>query len=154
MPDEEHAEDTLAALEPEQAAEIVEELADDDAADILQELEPEEQERILSEVEDRADVDRLLAYDEESAGGLMTTQVVTVRDTATAGEAIEEIRRQAEEVEDFYQIFVVDDEGRLQGLLPLKDAGHQPGRTGRSASSWRRPTFPSPPSATRRRWPA
>ena len=60
MPEEEHAEDTLAALEPEQAAEIVEEMADDDAADILQELEPEEQERILSEVEDRADVDRLL----------------------------------------------------------------------------------------------
>ncbi|HQR18354.1 MAG TPA: magnesium transporter [Gemmatimonadales bacterium] len=121
MPEEEHAEDTLAALEPEHAAEIVEELSDDDAADILQELEPEEQERILSEVEDRADVDRLLAYDEESAGGLMTTHLVTVRATATAGEAIEEIRRQAEEAEGFYQVFVVDGEGRLQGLLPLKD---------------------------------
>ena len=121
MPEEEHAEDTLAALEPEHAAEIVEEMADDDAADILQELEPEEQERILSEVEDRADVDRLLAYDEESAGGLMTTHLVTVRDAATAGEAIEEIRRQAEEAEGFYQVFVVDDEGHLKGLLPLKE---------------------------------
>ena len=121
MPEEEHAEDTLAALEPEHAAEIVEELSDDDAADILQELEPEEQERILSEVEDRTDVDRLLAYDEESAGGLMTTQLVTVRATATAGEAIEEIRRQAEEAEGFYQVFVVDGEGRLQGQLPLKE---------------------------------
>jgi magnesium transporter len=66
-------------------------------------------------------VDRLLAYDEESAGGLMTTHLVTVRATATAGEAIEEIRRQAEEAEGFYQVFVVDGEGRLQGLLPLKD---------------------------------
>ncbi len=121
MPEEEHAEDTLAALEPEQAADIVDEMADDDATDILQELEPHEQERILSEVEDRAGVDRLLKYDEESAGGLMTTQVVSVLDTATAGEAIEEIRRQAEENEGFYQVFVVDAGGRLAGVLPLRD---------------------------------
>jgi len=121
MPEEEHAEDTLAALEPEQAADIVDEMADDDATDILQELDPEEQEAILSEVEDRAGVDRLLKYDEESAGGLMTTQVVSVHDTATAGEAIEEIRRQAEESEGFYQVYVVDGAGRLAGVLPLKD---------------------------------
>jgi len=121
MPEEEHAEDTLAALGPEQAADIVEEMSDDDAADILQELDPEEQERILSEVEDRTDVDRLLAYDEESAGGLMTSHVVTVLDTATAGEAIEEIRRQAEEMEGFYQVFVVDPERHLVGILPLRD---------------------------------
>ena len=121
MPEEEHAEDTLAALEPEQAADIVDEMADDDATDILQELDPEEQEAILSEVEDRAGVDRLLKYDEESAGGLMTTQVVSVHDTATAGEAIEEIRRQAEENEGFYQVFVVDGAGRLAGVLPFKD---------------------------------
>lgn len=121
MPEDEHAGDTLAALAPEQAADIVDEMADDDAADILQELEPEEQERILSEVEDRAEVDRLLAYDEESAGGLMTSHVVTVLDTATAGQAIEEIRRQAEEMEGFYQVFVVDTGRHLVGLLPLKD---------------------------------
>ena len=121
MPEDEHAEDTLAALAPEHAADIVDEMADDDAADILQDLDPEEQERILSEVEDRAEVDRLLAYDEESAGGLMTSHVVTVLDAATAGEAIEEIRRQAEEMEGFYQVFVVDDGHHLVGLLPLKD---------------------------------
>ncbi|HMU60391.1 MAG TPA: magnesium transporter [Gemmatimonadales bacterium] len=121
MPEDEHAEDTLAALEPEQAADIVDEMADDDAADLLQDLDPEEQERILSEVEDRTEVDRLLAYDEESAGGLMTSHVVTVLDVATAGEAIEEIRRQAEEMEGFYQVFVVDGSHRLVGLLPLKD---------------------------------
>jgi magnesium transporter len=121
MPQDAHAEDTLAALAPEQAAEIVEELEDDDAADILRELEPAEQERILSEVEDRAEVDRLLRYDEETAGGRMTMHTVRVRDTSTVSEALDEIRRQAEEVEDFYQIFVVDDDGRLVGLLPFKD---------------------------------
>ena len=121
MPEEAHAGDTLAALNPEQAAEIVEELEDDDAADILGELEPEEQERILSEVEDRTEVDRLLRYGEETAGGLMTLHTVTVRDTATVAEALEEIRRQAEEVEDLYQVFVVDAENRLVGILPFKD---------------------------------
>ena len=116
-----HPEATLAALAPEQAAEIVEELDDDDAADLLGELEPETQERILSEVEDRPDVESLLRYDEETAGGRMTTHLVTVRDGDTAGQALDSIRKQAEEVKDFYQVFVVDGARRLVGTLPLKD---------------------------------
>ena len=121
MPEEEHAETTLAALAPERAAEIVEELDDDDAADILGELPPADQERILSTLEHRAQVERLLRYDEETAGGRMTTQTVTVRDTATVREALDEIRRQAEETEDIFQIFVVDGDHRLVGTLPFKD---------------------------------
>jgi magnesium transporter len=121
MPEEAHAEATLAALDPEQAAEIVEELEDDDAADILGELDRDKQERILSGVEDRDEVDRLLRYDEETAGGRMTTHMVTVPDTATAAEALEQIRRQSEAVEDFYQVFVVDGDRRLVGILPFKN---------------------------------
>jgi magnesium transporter len=121
MPEEAHAEETLAALSPERAAKIVEELEDDDAADMLRELDPEEQERILSGVEDRAEVERLLRYDPETAGGLMTSHMVTVRDSATAEEALDAIRRQSEEVEDFYQVFVVDGDRRLVGILPFKD---------------------------------
>jgi magnesium transporter len=120
LPEDAHAEDTLAALSPERAAEIVEQLEDDDAAGLLRELEPGTQQRILREVEDRAEVERLLKYEEETAGGRMTTHLVTVRDTATAAEALEEIRRQAEEVEDFYQVFVVDGQRRLVGVLPFK----------------------------------
>lgn len=121
MPEEAHAGETLAALDPDLAAEIVEELDDDDAADILGELDPTRQEQILSAVEDRTEVDQLLRYDEETAGGRMTTHMVTVPDTATAEQALEEIRRQAEEVEDFYQVFVVDANRRLVGVLPFKD---------------------------------
>jgi magnesium transporter len=121
MPEEEHAETTLAALAPEQAAEIVEELDDDDAADILGELPPADQERILSTLEHRADVERLLRYGVETAGGRMTAQTVTVRDTATVAQALDEIRRQAAEVEDFYQVFVVDGDRRLVGTLPFKE---------------------------------
>ncbi len=120
MPEAAHAEETLAALNPAQAADILEELEDDDAADIIGDLEPAEQERILSNVEDRAEVDRLLRYDEETAGGLMTTHVVTVLDTVTAAGALEAIRGQAGGVDDFYQVFVVDRAGRLGGYLPLK----------------------------------
>jgi magnesium transporter len=121
MPEEAHAGETLAALDPGQAADIVEELDDDDAADMLRDLNRNQQEQILSEVEDRSEVDRLLRYDEETAGGRMTTHMVTVPDSATAEEAREEIRRQAEEVEDFYEVFVVDSDHRLVGFLPFKD---------------------------------
>src|SRR5262249_15029438 len=121
MPEGAHPEETLAALGPERAAEIVEELDDDDAADLLGELEPAAQERILSEIEDRPDVESLLRYDEETAGGRMTTHLVTVLESETASQALESIRRQAEEIEDFGQVFVVDAGRRLVGTLPLKD---------------------------------
>ena len=154
MPEDAHAEDTLAALGPEQAAEIVEELEDDDAADILGELAPADQERILSEVEDRAEVDRLLRYDEKTAGGLMTTHLVTVRDTDTVAQALDEIRRQAERSSDFYQIFVVDGDRRLVGVLPFKDlVVSKPGAAGARIHG-RRPTSGACPTSTRRRWPA
>ncbi len=122
LPEDVHAEETLAALDPEQAADIVEELEDDDAADLIGELEPEEQERILGRVEeeDRAEVEHLLRYDEETAGGIMTTHLVTVRKSDTANQALAKIRQQADEVEDFYQVFVVDGMERLAGILPLK----------------------------------
>ena len=122
MPEEAHASETLAALDPGRAAAIVRELDDDDAADILGELDPSQQERILSGMrEERTEVDRLLRYDEETAGGRMTSHVVTVPASATAEQALEEIRRQAEEVEDFYQVFVVDRDRKLVGVLPFKD---------------------------------
>ncbi|MEO8030250.1 MAG: magnesium transporter [Gemmatimonadota bacterium] len=130
MSDEEDAEETLVALGPEDAAEVVDEMPDDDAADILGGLTTEDQERILTQVEDRTDVDALLKYGEETAGGLMTTQMVVVQSTATAVEAIEAIRSQSEEDEEFIDVFVTDDHGHLVGILPIKRLlTSQPGRT-------------------------
>jgi magnesium transporter len=123
LPEQEHPEDTLAALEPERAADIVEELPDDDAADLLGELEPEDQRRILAQVEDaeqREEVEELLQYDPESAGGLMTAHVVKVQASDTVGQALDEVRRQAEEVEDVSEAYVVDDQGRLTGVMSFK----------------------------------
>lgn len=114
------AEQVLAALNPQQAADLVDQLEDDDAVDLIGDLPPETASRILAHVAHRADVERLLAYGEETAGGLMTTAVVAVRAGATASQAIREIRRQAEESEHFYQVYVVNRDGRLVGLLPLQ----------------------------------
>lgn len=120
MEEEEHPEELLAALHPEEAADILEELEDDDAADLISELPAEQAGRILSSVADRADIERLLIYDEETAGGRMTAAVVAVSEDVTAATAIEEIRSQAEEIEDFYQIFCVDRVHRLVGMVPLQ----------------------------------
>lgn len=123
MPDEAQMGETMESLaveSPETAGEIVEELPDDEAADLVGGLDPEDQERILAEVEDREEIEDLLRYDPETAGGLMTAQVVTVRADTTAGAAIESLRRQAEEIQDFSQVYVVDDADHLLGVLPIK----------------------------------
>ena len=81
----------------------------------------------------------------------MTTHLVTVRDTATAAEALEEIRRQSEEVEDFYQVFVVDGDRRLVGILPFKSlVVSRPDRPDPRVHGRRR-TSRSSPISTRKR---
>ena len=111
----------LAGLTPETRAELLQELTDDDAADLIAELEPAEQARVLSELphEDAQELRGLLRYDEESAGGLMTTELVSIRSDLTAEEAIREVRHQGREVEEFYNVFVVDENNRLLGTVPL-----------------------------------
>lgn len=113
--------DLLAALDPHQGAQLLHELADDDAADLIGELEPHEAARILAAlpVQEAGELRGLLQYDEESAGGLMTTELVAITIALTAREAIEEVRRQGREVEEFYSIFVVDAQRMLQGAVPL-----------------------------------
>ena len=115
--------DLLATLDPLKGAQLLSELADDDAADLIAELEPEEADRILANlsVEDAGDLRGLLQYGEETAGGIMTTELVAVEGSLSAGRALGEIRRQGQEVEDFYTVFVVDSRGRLMGTVPLAD---------------------------------
>ncbi len=115
----EHPEEILLAVGPGYAAELVEELASDDAADIIAELRPDDREAVLAEVQDRGEVERLLTYPDDSAGGLMTTDVVAVDQDATLGEAIEEIRRQSGEDDEPYDIYAVDGTRRLVGTIPI-----------------------------------
>ena len=111
----------LAGLPPERTVELLQELTDDDAADLIAELDPSEQRRILDALpaEDATELRGLLRYGEETAGGLMTTQLVSISSGLTAEEAIREVRHQGSELENFYSVFVVDGEARLLGTVPL-----------------------------------
>ena len=113
----------LTALAPAEGAELLHELSDDDATDLVGELPPEARDRLLAELptEEAGDIRDLLQYDEDTAGGLMTTALVSVLGHVTAGEAIETVRVQGREVEDFYTVFVVDDDTKLLGTVPLDD---------------------------------
>jgi magnesium transporter len=115
--------DLLAALSPEKTVELLTELPDDDAADLIGELEPGDQRRILEVLpaQEAGELIGLLGYDEESAGGLMTTELVAVDASLSAAVAIDQVRIQGREVDDFYTVFVVDAARRLQGTLRLDD---------------------------------
>ena len=123
MEEEERPGELLASMEPERIAELVEELADDDAADLIGELDPAERDRLFESVpdEEEQEIRQLLEYPEESAGGIMTRELCAVTSQATAAEAIEELRAQAEESEDLYTVFVVDRGRRLKGVVNLRD---------------------------------
>ena len=121
MEEDEDRAELLTALDARRGAQLLQELADDDAADLLGELEPGDRDRMLAALpsEEAGEIRELLRYDEETAGGLMTTSLVSVATTATAAEAIAEIREKGREVEEFYTVFVVDQRGRLEGTVPL-----------------------------------
>ncbi len=102
---------------------IFHEMADDDAADIVQELPDEATERVLKIMkrEDQEEVKVLLEYDEETAGGIMTSELVSVEEDFSISEAIDSIRKQAREVEDFFMVFVTDRRKTLKGTVALRD---------------------------------
>jgi magnesium transporter len=123
MHEEAHPEELLLQLHPDKRTEIVEELDYDDATDIISQLEEHEQKEILEDLsEDNASsIRNLLSYDEETAGGLMNTEVIRINLNLTKKDAIDEIIRQSEEIEEFYTVNVVDDHNIFKGIVSLKD---------------------------------
>ncbi|MDE2654974.1 MAG: magnesium transporter [Gemmatimonadetes bacterium] len=113
----------LSSLDAKRGTALLQDLPDDDAADLLGEMEPGDRDRMLAALptEDAVEIRELLRYGEETAGGLMTTTLVSVTAGSSAADAIAEIRRQGREVEDFYTVFVVDDRNRLEGTVPIAD---------------------------------
>ena len=95
----------------------------DDAVDIIREMDEDKQEEILSHIEDieqAGDIVDLLKYDEDTAGGLMGTEMVVVNENWSMPECLREMRIQAEEMDEIYYVYVVDDDERLRGVFPLK----------------------------------
>ncbi|WP_114311521.1 magnesium transporter [Thermus caldifontis] len=116
----------LKTLPPWRVQELLEELSLDDLADALQAVEEEDPElfRRLKEAldpETRAEVEELTQYEEDEAGGLMTPEYVAVREGMTVEEVIRFLRRAAPDAETIYYIYVVDEVGRLKGVLSLRD---------------------------------
>lgn len=122
--DEDVREKFLEQLTSKEIAEsFVENLDSDDAADIIGELSEERQREVLSEINDievASDIVDLLKYDEDTAGGLMAKELVKVNVNWSRDQVIDEIRKQAHEVENVYSVYVVNNEEKLLGILPLK----------------------------------
>ncbi|RZK41748.1 MAG: magnesium transporter [Pedobacter sp.] len=123
MSEESHPEELLLRLHPEKRTEIVEELDYDDATDIISQLEEHEQKEILEDLseDDASNIRNLMSYDEKTAGGLMNSQLIKVNLDLTKKDAIDEIIRQSEEIEEFYTVFVVDDQDGFKGIVSLKE---------------------------------
>lgn len=110
-------------LEPARAADILEEMSPDDAADLVADLSETTREEILALMErDEADeVQGLLGYPEDSAGGIMTTEFVAVPETLTAAQTIDRLRELEPDAETIYYVYVTDEDGKLVGVLSLRD---------------------------------
>ena len=113
----------LKEYSPSNIVGLLNHLASDDTADILNELPIKEREEVLSGLDSelRTQVTELLRYEENVAGGLMAKELIKARYYWTVVECIEEIRKQAESVDRFYAIYVVDENDVLLGRVALQD---------------------------------
>ncbi len=117
----EHILSTLSSKEI--AIEVIENLESDDATDVLSELPKEQKEEILSLIEDddhASDIEDLLNYPEDTAGGLMAKELIKVNENWTSIRCLKEMRKQSSEVKEVHTIYVVDDQDKLVGTLSLK----------------------------------
>src|ERR1700761_603994 len=128
MHEEQDAGELLIGLDPEKRSEIIEELDYDDATDIISQLDEDEQQEILEDLdhEDATNIRALLSYAEDTAGGLMNSEVIKINIKLNKKEALDEFIRQSEEMEEFYTIYVVNDEDILQGILSIKSIINAP----------------------------
>ena len=113
----------LASLSIKEIADQLENLDSNDAADILGELSEDKIQEVISQMDDdeaAEDIVDLLNYDEDTAGGLMQKEFLQAHIDWPVNRTIVELRKQAEDVEKVYNIFVVDDSNRLLGVLSLK----------------------------------
>jgi len=113
----------LEDLKPDVAADIIENMKSDDAADLLSEVEPEARQQLLGlmKPDEAEDVRELLAHPEDTAGGIMTTEYLSVPLGLTVAETFEHIRKRAEEAELVYYVYVLNDREQILGVLSIRD---------------------------------
>src|SRR4030043_2147532 len=113
----------ITGMETEKAADIIEEMPPDEAADVLSDLPMDKAKEILEHIEkeEAEDIQELLSHEEDTAGGLMTNEFIAYPPETTVKEAIEKFRKDAEEVETVYYIYVTDTEEKLIGVISLRE---------------------------------
>ena len=123
--DEDDRSRLLEQMPKKEIAETLELLDTDDAVDLIQELDEEDRDEIIAHIEDveqAGDIIDLLKYDDDTAGGLMGTEMIVVNENWSMQECVKEMRTQAESegMDEIYNVYVVDDDNRLKGLFPLQ----------------------------------
>lgn len=121
--DEVNREELVEQMAKERLSELVDEMDSDDAADFVSELDKETQKEVLEKVEteDVREVEELLKHREDTAGGIMALEIVSVPEDCTVDGAIKEIRQKADEVAEIYNVYIVDHEQKLLGIVPVRD---------------------------------
>ena len=116
-------ESIISDLDNRAISEIVQELDSDDAADLVGDLPAHRAKEIIEAVEDEVsdELEKLLPYPDDTAGGIMALEFVAVRADSSVKEAVDNIREKREEVENVYYLFVVDDFDKLVGVISMKD---------------------------------
>jgi magnesium transporter len=113
----------MSAMEPPEAAMVLQEMDPDDRVDLLGFVEPSQRETLIAEMDavHAANVRNLRQYPPDSAGGIMTTQVTALPQDLTVAQAIEELRRLNEQLEQMFYVYVIDRAGHLVGVLSMRD---------------------------------
>lgn len=105
------------------AEEVIDNLESDDAADVIGKLSQDKKEEVLALIEDierASDINDLLTYPEDTAGGLMAKELIKVNENWTTIQCLKEMRKQAEDLKEVYTIYVVNDNDKLLGILSLR----------------------------------
>ena len=121
--DEDERRKLLDRMPTEVIAQQLENLDTDDAVDLIQELDEEDRDEVIAQIDDMeqaGDIIDLLKYDDDTAGGLMGTEMIVVNENWSMPECLKQMRIQAEDMDEIYNIYVVDDDNRLKGVFPLK----------------------------------
>ena len=108
-------------LDPEKAAAIIDEMSPDEAADIIQNLEPEKSREVLNEMEqeEAKEVETLLSFEDNTAGGMMTTEIVVVAEDASRGEVLDYIRFHEIPVDQLDNVVLINRDAALSGTVPV-----------------------------------
>jgi len=113
----------ISGMDTDKAADIIEEMPPDEAADVLSDLPADKAKEILESIEkeEAEDIQELLSHEEDTAGGLMTNEYIAYPPETTVREAIERFRKEAEEVETVYYIYIIDADEKLIGVISLRE---------------------------------